>query len=118
MVPLKFRRRHDAGVKPIWITLRQWDFVADMNHDGLITISDVGLWFKWFYFYPGDFVISGAAGTGLGAFLELNANSFSGFGSGVISFLIWVFMPVMVIAAFRKSIRDIEKQGEERGIDK
>jgi hypothetical protein len=31
---------------------RIWQFAADMNGDGVVTISDVWLWFKWLYFYP------------------------------------------------------------------
>jgi hypothetical protein len=73
-----------------WVEFRQWDFVADMNHDGLITISDVGLWFKWLYFYPGDGLIAIIGPTALGQFLELNTGSFGGFGSGVMSFFGWI----------------------------
>jgi len=31
---------------------RQWSFTADMNLDGVVTISDSWLWFKWIFFYP------------------------------------------------------------------
>jgi len=37
---------------------RQWAFILDMNRDGAVTISDVGLWMKWLFFYPGDFIHS------------------------------------------------------------
>ena len=36
---------------------RMWNFVADMKYDGQISISDIWLWFKWLYFYPGDWII-------------------------------------------------------------
>ncbi len=38
---------------------RQWLFVSNMNGDGIFTISDVGAWIGWFFFYPGDLVIYG-----------------------------------------------------------
>ena len=36
---------------------RLWAFVEDMDYNGVITISDVWLWFKWLYFYPGDLIV-------------------------------------------------------------
>ena len=82
-------------VKPAWIYFRRWDFVADMNGDGLITISDVSLWFKWLYFYPGDFVISSIGASPFGTFLELSEVSFGSFGSGLASLFFWlmIFVP-------------------------
>lgn len=66
-----------------------------MNGDGAITISDVFLWVKWLYFYPGDYVIAYTGNTFLGIFLEFDGNSFGGIGSGVISFFLWgsLFLP-------------------------
>jgi len=40
-------------------TYRQWSFTFDMNLDGVVTISDAWLWFKWAFFYPGDAAIWG-----------------------------------------------------------
>ena len=31
-----------------------WTSRSDMNWDGIVTIPDVWLWFKWIYFLPGD----------------------------------------------------------------
>lgn len=36
---------------------RIWSFISDMNCDGAVTISDVTLWTKWLYFYPGDLLV-------------------------------------------------------------
>ena len=33
---------------------RQWKWVADMNADGIVTISDVWLWIEWLFYWPGD----------------------------------------------------------------
>lgn len=70
---------------------RHWSFVADMNYSGTVTISDVWLWFKWLYFYPGDgllyFVIHKAPA--LASFFEITFDSYGGVFSGVVSFLVW-----------------------------
>ena len=71
---------------------RQWDFVADMNNSGSITISDIWLWFKWLYFYPGDglvyFLVNKVPS--IGHFFEVTYNSYGGLLSGVISFFVWI----------------------------
>lgn len=71
---------------------RQWAFVADMNYSGAITISDVWMWFKWLFFYPGDgvvyFLLHGIPR--LGQFLEINYDSYGGVLSGIISFFVWI----------------------------
>lgn len=69
---------------------RLWSFVADMNQSGSVTISDAWLWFKWLYFYPGDFIFSIFMGMHLGNFLELSAASYGNFWSGLISFIVWL----------------------------
>jgi len=71
---------------------RQWAFIADMNHTGSITISDVWLWFKWLYFYPGDYIINLLIGTDMGRFLEVSYYSYGGILSGIISFIIWIIV--------------------------
>jgi len=71
--------------------LRQWLFVADMNYSGSITISDVWLWVKWLYFYPGDgfiyFLINQIPN--IGQFLEITYNSYGSVLSGIGSFFAW-----------------------------
>jgi hypothetical protein len=69
--------------------MRQWYFVADMNLDGSVTITDVGLWMKWLFFMPGDALILASMDTAMGRFLEVTPTSYGGFGSGVVSFLVW-----------------------------
>jgi len=36
---------------------RQWSFSSDMNNSGSVTITDVGLWSSWLFYYPGDYLI-------------------------------------------------------------
>ena len=71
---------------------RQWTFVADMNYSGSITISDVGIWWKWLYFYPGDgfiyFLVNSAPD--VGHFLEVSYSDYGGILSGVVSFIVWI----------------------------
>jgi hypothetical protein len=86
-----------------WRQWRQWEFVADMNRDGSITISDVWLWFTWLYFYPGDLIIRTLGNSAIGRFFELSATSFGGFWSGAISFLCWLLLSVWIVAALAES---------------
>jgi hypothetical protein len=73
---------------------RIWQFAADMNGDGVVTISDVWLWFKWLYFYPGDgllyFLVRGAES--IAKFFEVTPDSFGGAFSGVASFFAWLIV--------------------------
>ena len=48
--------------------MRQWDFNADMNSDGAVTISDLWLWGKWLYFYPGDLLFAQLIGHSVSPF--------------------------------------------------
>ena len=73
-----------------WWDYRLWSFFADMNGDGVVTITDVWLWFKWLYFMPGDFLVAVVGPTALGRFLELTTSSYGSFGSGFLSFILWM----------------------------
>lgn len=71
---------------------RQWNFVADMNYSGSVTISDVWLWFKWLYFYPGDGLVYFLVNKipDIGRFFEITNSSYGGILSGVVSFFVWI----------------------------
>ena len=77
--------------------MRRWNFVADMNFDGLINATDVWLWLKWIFFYPGDFIMQYMLKHAplLAKGLEVTLESFGGAGSGVLS--LWVFMAATMI---------------------
>jgi hypothetical protein len=77
---------------PSTLFAREWSFIADMNYDHSITISDLWLWFKWLYFYPGDFILSIVIDTKLGLFFELTKSNYGGYFSGIISIIIWVII--------------------------
>ncbi len=63
---------------------------SDMNLDGVVSVSDVGLWLEWLYFLPGDLAVLALLGTPVGDFLEITLGSMQGIGSGVLSFCVWL----------------------------
>lgn len=70
---------------------RNWRFVVDMNGDGAVTISDVWLWVKWLYIYPGDGVLHLLATNlpSVAKFFEVSSASYGSSISGFLSFFIW-----------------------------
>lgn len=66
---------------------RQWTFIADMDYSGSVTISDLGLWYKWLFFYPGDYFLSLMIDKTpkIVDFFEITVNDYGGFLSGGIS---------------------------------
>ena len=71
--------------------IRQWSFTPDMDANQLITISDVWLWLKWLYFFPGDglvYIIL-VEFQSVASFFEMNGSSFGGPFSGFVSFFLW-----------------------------
>jgi hypothetical protein len=78
---------------------RQWEFVADMNLDGSVTISDIGLWVNWIFTYPGDWVVLKLTHNSIGRFLEFSAADYGGVFSFLISLLFFAmifFIPSMI----------------------
>jgi hypothetical protein len=78
---------------------RQWEFVADMNFDGFVTISDIGLWVNWIFTYPGDWVVLKLTHNSIGRFLEFSAADYGGVFSFLISLLFFAmifFIPSMI----------------------
>jgi len=68
-----------------------------MNLDGSITISDVWLWIKWLYFYPGDglvyFLFHKAPS--IASFFEMTPSSYGGVFSGMVSFIFFGIFSVI-----------------------
>lgn len=93
-------------------TGRQWHFVTDMNHDGVTTISDISLWIKWLYFYPGDWLLQASmkAAPDLTTFLEVSQESYGGFLSGFISFFAWVLI-LSILAGVTVAVVETTKDG-------
>ena len=79
--------------------MRLWSFQMDMNWDGVVTISDIWLWIKWLYFYPGDGFLHIIITTSpsVATFFELTVNDFGGGLSGSFSFFTW-FMVLFLFA--------------------
>lgn len=93
---------------------RQWEFVADMNRSGAVTVSDVWLWIEWLYFWPGDGLIylvirylPRAA-----AFLELSPGKFSGPLSLFLSFGLWIVAVVLLFLVWNLVNRIGERAAE------
>ena len=93
---------------------RIWTFIYDMNSSGSTTISDIWLWILWFYFYPGDFILSRVISETpkFANFFEITYNSYSGFLSGVISLTVWGFL-ILGVTGIILQIRDIPKAIKE-----
>ena len=87
---------------------RLWSFVADMNFDGSISISDVWLWIKWLYFYPGDglvYLLLNKAPS-IASFFEMAISSYGGVFSGIVSLVFFGIIAtasVPLVSAFRES---------------
>ena len=77
---------------------RQWGFIADMNYSGAITISDIWLWFKWLYFWPGDHIVNMLVESThikpIISFFEITItyDNYGGLFSGIVSFFIWCIL--------------------------
>ncbi len=76
---------------------RQWEFLADMNYDGAITVSDVGLWAKWFMHYPGDYLISKMIGTDFGNFFEVSSSDYGGGFSIFIAIILTILFVIGLV---------------------
>ena len=73
---------------------RLWAFAADMNGDGAVTVSDLWLWAKWLYFYPGDLFFYGlmSGPKALASFFELSPANYGGIVSGALSLFVWLIV--------------------------
>jgi len=80
-----------------WWQYRGWRFVADMNGDGAVTMSDAPLWAQWVFFVPGDAVIAQFGTTSFGRFLELTPASFGSLTSAGISAVLWLLAIVLIL---------------------
>lgn len=86
--------------------MRDWILKKDMNFDGAFTITDVWLFIKSLYFYPGDYIVKGLIDTKIGNFFEFSIQDYGGVMSGLVSFLAWVFLcclPFGLIESARES---------------
>jgi len=77
---------------------RQWDWIADINGDGLITISDTWKWISWLYYYPGDYLIKflSTNKSSFATFFEISPVDYGGTFSFLVSAIVWGFSLLMV----------------------
>lgn len=63
-----------------------------MNYSGSVTISDVFLWLKWLYYYPGDLCLFALMKwfPDVANFMEISALSYGETLSSILSAIIWV----------------------------
>jgi hypothetical protein len=68
-----------------------WVFVADMNGDGQVTITDVWMWGSWILFAPGDLLllIIMLKLPNVATFLEMTPKLVYGGWSFILSIIIW-----------------------------
>ncbi|BCO32038.1 hypothetical protein TspCOW1_21410 [Thiohalobacter sp. COW1] len=86
---------------------RNWEFHADMNHDGAITISDVDNWAEWIFFYPGDWLIKYLTNdmNAVARFFEISYNDYGGLLSGIISSVCWLAI-LFTVGAITLAVED------------
>jgi hypothetical protein len=71
-----------------------------MNGDQLFTISDLIEIIRLLFFMPGDWLACQLWGTPFGRFMEISATSFGGWGSGIVSGLVWFAVLIVVCIVY------------------
>jgi len=81
------------------MAVKPWEFVADMNSDGIFTMSDIIEIFIQLFFLPGDsllFLILNYLPK-VTQLLELSYDNYHGMFAGIVSCIVWVFLlPIIV----------------------
>ncbi|MGF1757163.1 hypothetical protein L4D76_04270 [Photobacterium sagamiensis] len=74
-----------------FVAPRDWSFVADMNFSGSVTVTDVGLWVQWLFFYPGDIAINIMTNfiPQVSDLLGINQGVYGGLISFILSCFLW-----------------------------
>ena len=98
---LVFTIPQNATIHSQMVAARLWFFEADMDQNGVITISDLWLWVQWLFFYPGDLLILGIMKFGdIHTFFELSSSTFGNWFSGIISFIFWLSIILRLVIFF------------------
>ena len=98
---LVFTIPQNATIHSQMVAARLWFFEADMDQNGVTTISDIWLWVQWLFFYPGDFLILGIMKFGdIHTFFELSSSTFGNWFSGIISFIFWFAIILKLVIFF------------------
>jgi hypothetical protein len=81
------------------MAIKPWEFVADMNSDGVFTMSDIVEILMQLFFLPGDsllFLILNYLPK-VKELLELSYDDYHGMFAGIVSFIVWFFLiPIIV----------------------
>lgn len=95
----------DAGETEQWQGLS-----SDMDLDGQLTLSDLGLWLYHGFFLPGDYVLASlrANAPGVAEWLEVSPVFHGSAQSALVSAAIWTGGIVLVVAMV-KLIRDVDR---------
>ena len=83
----------------------RWDSIkVDMNNDGSFTITDVWMWMKWVFTFPGDVLLIAAMIylPGVALFLEIRPNVVGRWLSLLLSFYCWSVATGTAISHFRE----------------
>ena len=79
--------------------IKPWEFVSDMNSDGVFTMSDITEILIQLFFLPGDsllFLILNYLPKVTELF-KLSYDDYHGMFAGIVSFIVWVFLiPIIV----------------------
>ncbi len=76
------------------MAIKPWEFVADMNSDGVFTMSDIIAIFIQLFFLPGDsllFLILNYLPK-VTELLELSYDNYHGIFTGIVSLIVWVLL--------------------------
>ena len=76
------------------MAIKPWEFAADMNLDGIFTISDIMAILIQLFFLPGDsllfFILNYLPK--VTELLELSYDNYHGMFAGIVSFIVWVLL--------------------------
>jgi DNA-binding MarR family transcriptional regulator len=74
-------------------------FEWDVNNDGNLTVTDIGLWLEHAFFLPGDWVIWASLRywPELGRFFEVDARAYGSTFSALISVFVWLAIIVVIM---------------------
>ncbi len=85
---------------------RLWQFIWDMNQDGIVTFRDIPDWALWLFYYPGDLLVYLILSSPETArFLEMSFYDYGGRSSLVLSAAAWLLVCAVPIVLKRVYLR-------------
>jgi hypothetical protein len=78
----------------------RWNFIHDMNRDGVYSASDLWLQIKWLFLAPGDGVVCLVAqAPGFGGFLHAGYGSFVSIALSCVAWILLLYLLASVLLA-------------------